>query len=346
MDERLLTDAVVTLREWQRADAPAIVECVAGDEELAGWLDRLPQPYTLDDALFYIEMEGEEKFAVTDAASGRVLGSIGIRWDEADSTAEIGYWLRRDAQGNGYMTRAAVLVSRYALAKGAARVFLRADPENVASCRVAEKAGFTREGVLRSAHWNPRLGRRQDWAIYSLLPVEYVGPRRKLERRLELREYDTAWPELYRREEARLRAVLGERVVRVAHVGSTAVPGLAAKPIVDIALEVADTRDEPAYAPDLEAAGYRLLLREAAWFEHRLFTGPDTETFVHVFPAGCEEFDRMVAFRDRLRNDDADRALYEGAKRDLVARDWEFMQDYADAKSAIVATISARAEAG
>lgn len=169
---KMLSDGTVTLRSWELADAPAIVECIAGDEEMAAWLDRLPQPYTLADAEFYIGMAGEEKFAVTDTASGRVLGSIGLSWkeEEAVGTAEVGYWLRRDAQRRGYMTRALVLITRHALDAGAYRVYLRADPENVASCRVAEKAGFTREGVLRSAHWNPRLGRRQDWAIYSMLP--------------------------------------------------------------------------------------------------------------------------------------------------------------------------------
>ena len=171
---KVLSDGIVTLRSWEPADAPAIVECIAGDEEMAGWLDRLPQPYTLADAEQYIGMAGEEKFAVTDAGSGRILGSIGLRWkdEEEVGTAEVGYWLRRDAQRQGYTTRALVLVTGHALDAGAYRVYLRADPENVASCRVAEKAGYTREGVLRSAHWNPRLGRRQDWAIYSLLPGE------------------------------------------------------------------------------------------------------------------------------------------------------------------------------
>jgi RimJ/RimL family protein N-acetyltransferase len=167
----LLNDGVVALRSWQAADAPAIVDCIAGDAEMAGWLDRLPQPYTRADAEFYIAMEGEEKFAVTEADGGRVLGSIGLTWHEPD-VAEIGYWIRADARGRGYMTRALRLVSAHAFEQGAARVQLRADPENVASCRVAEKAGFTREGVLRSAHWNARLHRRQDWAMYSLLPGE------------------------------------------------------------------------------------------------------------------------------------------------------------------------------
>jgi RimJ/RimL family protein N-acetyltransferase len=164
-----LNDGVVALRSWQTADAPAIVECCDGDEEMAGWLDRLPQPYTRADAEFSIAMEGEETFAVTDSGSGRILGSIGLTWNRDDSIAEIGYWLRADARGNGYMTRAVALVTSHALANGAERVQLRADPENVASCRVAEKAGFVREGVLRSAHWNPRLHRRQDWAMYSAL---------------------------------------------------------------------------------------------------------------------------------------------------------------------------------
>ena len=167
-----LTDGVISLRAWERGDAPVIVECCDGDPELARWLDRLPQPYTLADAQWYIAWDGEEKYAITDHASGRVVGSIGLRWDTAEQIAEIGYWLRSDARGNGLMTRAVQVISRHAFESGAARVFLRADPENVASCRVAEKAGFTREGVLRSVHWNPRLGRRQDHAIYALLPHE------------------------------------------------------------------------------------------------------------------------------------------------------------------------------
>jgi RimJ/RimL family protein N-acetyltransferase len=171
--DRRLTDGIVTLRPWEESDAPAIVECIDGDHEIAAWLDRVPQPYTLEDARAYTGGIGETAFAVTDAASGRVLGSIGVRFSEEGDVGEIGYWLRRDARGRGLITRALVLVSRWVLSReGIARVQLRADVENVASRRVAEKAGFQLEGVLRSAHWNPRLGRRQDWAIYSLLPGE------------------------------------------------------------------------------------------------------------------------------------------------------------------------------
>ena len=100
------------------------------------------------------------------------LGSIGLTWNAPHDVAEVGYWLRAAARGHGFTTRALALAARHAFASGAARVQLRADVENVPSRRVAEKAGFTEEGVLRSAHWNPRLGRRQDWVMYSLLAHE------------------------------------------------------------------------------------------------------------------------------------------------------------------------------
>jgi RimJ/RimL family protein N-acetyltransferase len=170
----LLTDRTVTLRPWAESDADTIVACVDGDAEIAVWLDQVPQPYTADDARAFIDGTAvdQETYAVTDTDSGRVLGSIGLS-RPADGVCEIGYWIRADARGQGATTRALVLLSRVVLAReGVERLQLRADVENLSSCRVAEKAGFTREGVLRSAHWNARLGRRQDWAMYSLLPAD------------------------------------------------------------------------------------------------------------------------------------------------------------------------------
>src|SRR5438876_2072537 len=149
-----LADGVVALRPWREDDAPVVVECMDGDEEIARWLDQVPQPYTLDHALAYIRGEDEEKYAVTEAASGEVLGSIGLQWNGARDVVEVGYWVRASARGRGVTTRALALVTRHAFAAGAARVQLRADVENGPSWRAAEKVGFTREGVLRSAHWN------------------------------------------------------------------------------------------------------------------------------------------------------------------------------------------------
>ena len=160
---------------------------------------------------------------------------------------------------------------------------------------------------------------------------------------IELAEYDPQWPGLYEREADRIGRALGPRMLRIEHVGSTSVPGLAAKPLIDLVLVVADTTDEDAYVPPLEAAGYVLRIREPDWFEHRLFKGPDTNVNVHTFSEGCEEVDRMVGFRDWLRTHDDDRDLYLAAKRKLAKREWKYVQNYADAKSAVVREILARA---
>jgi GrpB-like predicted nucleotidyltransferase (UPF0157 family) len=172
-----------------------------------------------------------------------------------------------------------------------------------------------------------------------------IGGPQPLTAPIEVRAYDPAWPALYEREAARIRAILGERVARLEHVGSTAVPGLPAKPIIDVGLEVPDSADEVAYVPGMEASGYVLRVREPDWFEHRMFNGPDTVVNVHVFSAGCEELDRMLLFRDHLRTDAADRERYAAAKRELAARPWKYMQQYADAKTEVVREIMARAEA-
>jgi GrpB-like predicted nucleotidyltransferase (UPF0157 family) len=160
---------------------------------------------------------------------------------------------------------------------------------------------------------------------------------------ITLADYDPDWPVLFAREAARIRAVLGGRVVQVEHVGSTSVPGLAAKPIIDILLAVADSSDEPAFVPVLERAGYVLRAREPGWFEHRMFKGPDTDINLHVFTAGVAEIDRMLLFRDWLRANGADRDAYLQVKRDLAKRTWRHVQHYADAKTTIVEQIIARA---
>jgi GrpB-like predicted nucleotidyltransferase (UPF0157 family) len=163
--------------------------------------------------------------------------------------------------------------------------------------------------------------------------------------RITLAEYDPQWPALFDREAARIRAVLGDAAVRVEHVGSTSVPGLAAKPIIDILLAVPDSADERAYAPALEAVGYVLRIREPDWFEHRLFKGPDTNINLHVLTVGAAEIDRMLLFRDWLRANAADRDAYLQVKRDLARRTWQHVQHYADSKTAIVQQIMARASA-
>jgi GrpB-like predicted nucleotidyltransferase (UPF0157 family) len=173
-----------------------------------------------------------------------------------------------------------------------------------------------------------------------------LGELAPLSRPIELVDYDPEWPRLYEREAERIRAALGDRALLVEHVGSTSVPGLAAKPLIDVLLVVADSADESAYVPVLETAGYVLRIREPDWYEHRMFKGPDTDVNLHVFSQGCAESDRMLQFRDWLRVNVDDRRLYERTKRELAQRTWKHVQNYADAKTAVVREIMARAERG
>ena len=170
-----------------------------------------------------------------------------------------------------------------------------------------------------------------------------VGERKPHNAPITLAEYDQQWPWLFEREAERIRTALGDKVLRLEHTGSTSVPGLAAKPIIDITLIVRDSADEPSYVPPLEAAGYALRIREPHWLEHRLLKGPDTDVNLHVFSEGSVELDRMVGFRDWLRAHPEDRDLYERTKRELATRTWRHVQHYADAKTAVVEEIIARA---
>ncbi len=171
----------------------------------------------------------------------------------------------------------------------------------------------------------------------------WVGELPKLTGRVEVRSYDARWPHLYDQEAARLRRLLGERVLALEHVGSTAVPGLPAKPVIDIDLSLADSADEAAYLPLLEGAGYRLVIREPDWHEHRVFKGPDTNINLHVWTLGSPEAQRHVIFRDWLRKDEQDRERYGALKLELATRDFAYLHEYNNAKAPLIHAIYARA---
>ena len=157
-------------------------------------------------------------------------------------------------------------------------------------------------------------------------------------------EYDEAWPGRFEREARHIRTALGARALLLEHAGSTSVPGLVAKPIIDIVLAVPDSSNEDDYVPALEAEGYVLRIREPDWYEHRMLKKTDPSVQLHVFSADCPEIDRMLAFRDHLRTNEVDRQLYERTKQELASQHWAYVQDYADAKSDVVEEIIARAK--
>jgi GrpB-like predicted nucleotidyltransferase (UPF0157 family) len=172
------------------------------------------------------------------------------------------------------------------------------------------------------------------FTVGELVPL--VGP-------IQIADYDPEWPRLFEREAERIQVALGDQALLIEHVGSTSVPGLAAKPRIDALLVVPNSADESSYVPALEAAGYVLRIREPDWYEHRVFKGPDTDVNLHVFSPGCPEIERMLLFRDWLRSHASDRHLYERIKRELARKDWKYTQNYADAKTAVVEEILARA---
>lgn len=164
-------------------------------------------------------------------------------------------------------------------------------------------------------------------------------------REIKIEDYDADWPKRFEAQARVITGALGRSALRVEHIGSTSVPGLAAKPIIDILVVVADSADESAYLSQLEAAGYVLRVREPDWHEHRMFRTPAQDVHVHVYSAGCTEVERYLTFRERLRRNSDDRSRYERTKRELAAREWPDMNDYAEAKTEVIESIIAASQA-
>ena len=158
--------------------------------------------------------------------------------------------------------------------------------------------------------------------------------------------YQPEWPLQFAGEERKIRAALGDAAIVLEHVGSTSIPDMPAKPIIDIVLAVEDSAKEDAYVPALTAQGYRLHLREPAWEEHRLMKGEHPSVNLHIFTAGSNEITRMLAFRDRCRANPDERELYKRTKTELAKRIWRHVQHYANAKGEVVEAIISRALRG
>ncbi|HLX70402.1 MAG TPA: GrpB family protein [Verrucomicrobiae bacterium] len=173
------------------------------------------------------------------------------------------------------------------------------------------------------------------------LPPGLIGGSEK--RTIVITDYDPQWPTRYQEHATRINQAVGSSALQIEHIGSTSVPGLGSKPIIDILLVVKDAANEEDYLPSLEAAGYVLRVREPDFDQHRMFRTPERDVHVHVFGKDSKEIARYLNFRDHLRRHDADRRNYEALKRELATRDWPHMDAYAAAKGEFIESIIAKA---
>jgi len=175
----------------------------------------------------------------------------------------------------------------------------------------------------------------------SKLASVTVGERNEHNATIYLAEYDANWAARYREVEAIVKSALGSIAILIEHVGSTSVPGLSAKPVIDIVLEVPDSDKEIDYVAALEKEGFWLRIREPNWYKHRVLKLDDVN--LHVFSKNCPETIRMLCFRNWLRSNPAEMELYLARKTELASRVWRYVQHYADAKSEVVESILSRA---
>lgn len=166
-----------------------------------------------------------------------------------------------------------------------------------------------------------------------------LGEVKILNDKINLQEYNPDWADMFEEERKRILNIINMKNVLIEHVGSTSVPNLCAKPILDILLGVQNSADESSYIPALESIGYTLKIREPDWYEHRMLKGFNPEVNLHVFSLDCEELQKMIQFRDWLIHNKDDRERYANVKRMLAKKTWKYLQNYADAKSTIVGEI-------
>jgi GrpB-like predicted nucleotidyltransferase (UPF0157 family) len=160
------------------------------------------------------------------------------------------------------------------------------------------------------------------------------------QRAIVIVDYDAGWPSRFVSHRNRVARALGPVARSIEHIGSTAVPGLAAKPIIDLLVAVRDPDDESVFVSAMHSAGYHLRVREPG---HRMFRTPERDVHVHVWQDSDREISRHLRFRDRLRTSVEDRLAYEQLKRELAQREWDDMNQYADAKSQLIEQILSRA---
>lgn len=309
---------------WTPADRDAVIDLIVGIQQgefgLSIGVDDQPDLADVEGAY----RAGGGEFWVARDDAGAVVGTIAAIAFDDNAVALRKMFVASSQRGTGLAGALMETVLAWARRQGYRLVLLGTTSVMRGAQRFYAKHGFTEITADDLPPSFPRMA------------VDSVFFRREVAGAVALREHDPAWAARYEAVRERIASALGAAALSIEHVGSTAVPGLPAKPIIDVNLLVADSRDEAAYVPALGAAGFAFRHREPDWFEHRMLRGEFPMVNLHVFSDGCDEAARMIALRDLLRADASARQRYAAAKRELAARDWSDVQDYADAKTEVV----------
>jgi GrpB-like predicted nucleotidyltransferase (UPF0157 family)/predicted acetyltransferase len=278
-----------------------------------------------------------------------VVGRIAIRGELNEDLSRvgghIGYIVRPSFRQMGVATEMLRQILETEQARAIGKVLLTCREDNIASEKTITRNG----GVLESIVPDGAIpNKKRFWIDLSsksgeIKPTGLIGGTEK--RKIEIVDYDPLWPAQFQTHVSMIAEALGESAIQIEHIGSTSVPGLAAKSIIDIVVAMQDSTNEDSYLPQLQIAGYELRVREPDWFEHRMFRTPARDVHIHVFSVGCPEIDRCLMFRNRLRENARDCLLYEQTKRKLATQEWADMNEYAKAKTAVIESIVAAARA-
>jgi RimJ/RimL family protein N-acetyltransferase/GrpB-like predicted nucleotidyltransferase (UPF0157 family) len=337
----------VSIRRWQNEDASVIAEILNNKKITDNLRDGLPYPYTENDGFEFINAmlnaDPNTTFAFAITVDGETAGSIGAvrQGNIHNQTAEMGYYISEKYWGKGVCTQAVKQLCAYMFENtDIIRIYAEPFADNKASCRVLEKAGFKYEGTLRSNA--VKNGVLNDMNMYSLIrrPANDLSQMTIEELwflfPIELKEYEPIWDSWYEEERSNLLDCAGSYIKQIDHIGSTAVKGLTAKPIVDILVQISDDCDIDRLKSILSGNGWTLMYDEpsegihSGWNKGYTINGFAQKVY-HLHVRNTGDWDE-IRFRDYLRCHTEAVKEYENIKHELADKFRNNRDAYTQAK--------------